>query len=342
MNKIGKSFKKQSNKKLKVEHLQCSNLLHLSAVVQALQESSSPCHVLKTYETSEGKKVIVDIIDQDGFQWTKVIARSPQALERLSVGDQAYGQRSLTDQAKDYLQAAENNLHHFKPPNLVFIFHAGVPEKALAKLTALNIQVQGDIVPTFMTENSDSEDEDSEDESPISNYEHVDYSVLNLDITAMIAYVSAMTNGYANYVFPEKVFTQQASWERQTPVKPILEELFKGKKLITCQSAMDDFKTILFTMGGDGEKARAEELFERIEVVPDQISDKVKALKTGGKVRERSKCIFGTGDALQVLTVSANSGFIRAAQSQHIHLAVISHESRALTEGKMSTSSLIP
>ena len=82
-------------------------------------------------------------------------------------------------------------------------------------------------------------------------------------------------------------------------------------------------------------------MIKRIKVVPDQISDKVSQLKCGGKVRERSKCIFGTGDALQVVTVSANTGFIRAAQSQNINLAVICHESRALTEGKMSSGSPI-
>ena len=101
---------------------------------------------------------------------------------------------------------------------------------------------------------------------------------------------------------------------------------------------MDDFQSILDTLGGEGEKLRAKELMTRLKVIPDQISDKVHMLKTGGKVRERSKVIFGTGDYLKVVTVSANSGFTRAAQSQNITLAVISHESRALTESKMRSA----
>ena len=40
----------------------------------------------------------------------------------------------------------------------------------------------------------------------------------------------------------------------------------------------------------------------------------------------------------KVVTVSANSGFVRAAQGQGINLAVIIHESRALTEGKMPSA----
>jgi hypothetical protein len=122
--------------------------LHLSAIVKALCECPSPCHVLRSFSSSNGRKVIADIVSEDGFKWTKVIARSPTALERLSTGDQAYGQRSLMDQGRDYVNASELNLHHFKPPTLVFVFHAGVPELAASKLTSLGIQVE------FFFENS--------------------------------------------------------------------------------------------------------------------------------------------------------------------------------------------
>lgn len=326
-------FQSETNK-LKIEHLQCSNLLHLSAIVQALQECEKPCQILKSFANDQGKKVQVDIIAQDGFQWIKVIARSPQALERLSFGDQAFGQKSLLDQALDYCLAAENNPHHFKPPTLVFVFHAGVPENVALKLNSFGIQVLGEPVAPSLTDYDSDEDEENIE----LNHDNVDidYSILNLDITAMIAYVSALTNGHNNYQFQEKILTQQAEWERQNPVKPVLDDLFKGKKLVTCQSAMDDFMSILQTLGGEGEKSRAKQFLDNVQVVPDQISDKVELLKTGGKVRQRSKVIFGTGDALKAVTVSANSGFIRAAQSQNINLAVICHESRALTESKMS------
>ena len=55
-------------------------------------------------------------------------------------------------------------------------------------------------------------------------------------------------------------------------------------------------------------------------------------------IKDRSRAIFGTGDALRVVTVSANSGFVRAARGQGLELAVELHESRALTEGKMTLS----
>lgn len=59
--------------------------------------------------------------------------------------------------------------------------------------------------------------------------DHLDINVLNLDVTAMMAYVSNMTNGYCRYVFKQDVLTQQAAWEAERPVKPILEKLFAGE-----------------------------------------------------------------------------------------------------------------
>ena len=100
---------------------------------------------------------------------------------------------------------------------------------------------------------------------------------------------------------------------------------------------MRDFEKILSTLGGDGERERAKELLQRIEVVPDVTSPRLSNLFMCRKIKDRSRAIFGTGDALRVVTVSANSGFVRAARGQGLELAVELHESRALTEGKMMT-----
>jgi hypothetical protein len=51
---------------------------------------------------------------------------------------------------------------------------------------------------------------------------------LNLDVTAMLAYVSSLTNGRCNFEFKEPVLTQQAEWEKARPVKPVLDQLFQG------------------------------------------------------------------------------------------------------------------
>lgn len=54
---------------------------------------------------------------------------------------------------------------------------------------------------------------------------------VNLDITAMIAYVSATANGGANFSFQDKFLNEQAACERRNPVKKTLHEYFKGKSI---------------------------------------------------------------------------------------------------------------
>ena len=114
--------------------------------------------------------------------------------------------------------------------------------------------------------------------------------------------------------------------------------MFGARQLVCCASAMADFRTILGTLGGPGERERGEELIKRIQVVPDQTSLKTERLATSGKIKSRSLAIFATGDALRVVTITANTGFIRAAAGQGVTFATVTHESRALTEDKEKTA----
>ena len=52
---------------------------------------------------------------------------------------------------------------------------------------------------------------------------------VNLDVTAMIAYVSSTANGGAKFVFQDKFLNEQAACERNNPVKKTLDGYFKGK-----------------------------------------------------------------------------------------------------------------
>ena len=186
-------------------------------------------------------------------------------------------------------------------------------------------EVQGD-------ESSESEGEFEDDDESLEDEEAgvgdlvgreeegIDHSRLNLDITAMIAYVSALTNGGNNFTFREPVLCQQAAWERERPVKALLDSVFSGKQLLCCRSAMEDFKTILATLGGEGERARADQLVARVTVVDDQESFRSSQLEHSGKINDRSRTIFGTGDVLKVVTVTANTGFIRWKQMSQKHI----------------------
>lgn len=64
----------------------------------------------------------------------------------------------------------------------------------------------------------------------LNDYEAVRrVEVLNVDVTTLLAYISAMTNGSAHWEYPEAVLTEQALWERESPVKAVLDQVFEGK-----------------------------------------------------------------------------------------------------------------
>jgi len=248
---------------------------------------------------------------------------------------------------KEFVLCASQNEVLFKSPVVRFMFANGVTQSLYKRVTRRGAEAAGDIVSLSDSESdvegsedeSDESDEDSEldsdsDEALSDEDSPVDHTKVNLDITAMIAYVSALTNGRNWFQFKEKILSEQAEWERQRPVKPFLDNIFKGKELICCASAMRDFDTIINTLGGPGERERARKLMERINVVPDSDSPRTLNLEFSGKIKDRSRCIFGTGDSLRILTVTANTGFIRASQGQGVNFAVVTHESRALTEDK--------
>lgn len=81
-----------------------------------------------------------------------------------------------------------------------------------------------------------------------------------------------------------------------------------------CQTAYDSFMTILSVVGGKEERKRGEEFLRRLTIVPDSPSARSLSLQPMGKITKRAIIIFGTGDHLEIPTVTANVGFVRAAE----------------------------
>jgi len=351
--KFLEKFETQENfSKLKKEHIACSNLVHQASVIEQIFAVEDPVAVMQPYSVKhkggQEKKVVVDIVCDKGHTWVKVVARNPRALDLNCQGGNQYGQRSILDQVKEFVKCAAQNEIMFSPPTVRFVFANGVTKSLRNKILRRGATVHGELVSLNDEEDSDSGDlseeedsssEDSSDEEDsgdeiTSEDTNIDTSRVNLDITAMIAYVSALTNGRNWFRFKEKILSEQAQWERDRPVKAFLDSVFLDKELVCCQSAMRDFQKIIATLGGPGEKTRAMQLINRVTVVPDTETQRTKLLGDSGKIKDRSRCIFGTGDSLRVVTVTANHGFIRAAQGQGVSFAVIQHESRALSEDK--------
>lgn len=94
------------------------------------------------------------------------------------------------------------------------------------KIEEADIEIDDEIVS--FSNNPDKEKRLEEFPVEISNIKKV-----NLDISAMLAYVSSVCNGSADlYELPEGVLAQQAAWERLRPQKPVLETFFKGMHLL--------------------------------------------------------------------------------------------------------------
>ncbi|XP_039749935.1 UPF0415 protein C7orf25 homolog [Pararge aegeria] len=349
----------QKSGKVKIEQLSCSNLRHLGAIVDCVVRPGV-LSVCKVFHINDESKLLVDIVSDEGKTWIKVIARNPKSLSALSYGKASYGARSILDQADDYLECARLYPCMYQSPKVVFEFVSGIEESLANKLKGKGVFVKGEVLPDSKS-NVEFDDpyESSSDEEFFENNdhnitlqswaqcmeEHSDITILNLDVTAMMAYVSNMTNGHCNYVFKQKVLTEQAAWEAERPVKPILEELFEGKTLICCRTGWDDFEKIVNTLGGPMEKQRTADLKKRVIVYDDDYGGQDdyprQNLKVRGHVRLRSKTVFNFGHRVKALTVSANDGFVRAAAQQGVTYATFIHESRALTEGKEASATEI-
>ena len=342
-----------STKILKEEHVKCSNLYNLEAIVETLEESDDIVSVLQTFSfksqsaentfnsTKSKRKLCVDIVCENGSAWCKVIARSPKALNLNATGGQQYGKKSILKNIDDLVHCSYQNTYNYCPPKVKVVFHNGVSSNVAQATEKRGAIVVGSIVHIDVSDESSDDESDSTDDipNPSFNESKGDDSTLNLDISAMMAYISAVTNGHSNYKFKEHILTEQARQERKSSVKNQLESAFIGKKLVSCETAISDFMTIVNTVGGENEKMRAKDLVEnKLTIVPDALSEDVANLKLSDQIKDRSKIIFGTGDHMKILTVTSNKGFIRAAQSQGLTLPVILHESRALTESKMKTA----
>ncbi|EFO21331.1 expressed sequence [Loa loa] len=328
------------------KYLDTSNITHLRGLLNVAKRHSC-CAFYKSFATSQRKsKREVDLVIDGGATWVKVISRNVRGLAMDFIGASGSANRSVIEQAQNYIEMAQTHLHFFKVPKIIFEFVHGVPDLLQHKLESFGIEVVGDMVNInefvklpldFASYDSDeiydntksfSEDECLKDECCVVD-------AVNLDISTVFALISSLTheNG-ANYNYTSRLLNAQAALERKKPVLPPLLKAIEGTKWLICRTAYDAVQSILSTVAGPEEKIRAKELFEKVEVVEDKLSKRATTLKLSDRISQRSKIIFGSGDYYKAVTVTANRHFVYAAAHQGIHFAVIIHESRALSEQK--------
>lgn len=104
------------------------------------------------------------------------------------------------------------------------MFTNGISNNLAGNLQMIGVTVKGNRLKDLNCEKINSELMD------INTSNFSDVNRLNLDVSAMLAYCSSVTNGSCDkYEFQVPVLAKQAEWECLRPQKIILDELFKGK-----------------------------------------------------------------------------------------------------------------
>nr|XP_039255796.1 UPF0415 protein C7orf25 homolog [Styela clava] len=328
----------------KDDHLSSSNLTSLEALVTCIEDTKCISAILCPFHVGiqngddeeifdQERKVIVDIVCNDGSTWMKVVARNAKALLTAWEGRGGFGEKSIITQAELLLATANTNLNNFHPPEIHFVFYKGVPLTIANGLQKIGITVKGNIVDDQNFETDNLLNNSKLICPKLESKKHKTTSV-NLDITALLCLVSNLCHGKNNFEFAVPVLTKQAIEEQNSPVLSKIEKFIENKTLYACETAIKSFNDIVQTVGGEKEKLRSSELLKKVIVVDDNPSERTMFLQNSGKINERSKVIFGTGDSLKAVTVTANTGFVRAASQCDVRFSVFIHEARALTERK--------
>jgi len=161
-----------------------------------------------------------------------------------------------------------------------------------------------------------------------------------LDVPTLIAYVSDISNGRVRDIPNStsqisRFLRQQADWEQDAPIKPIIDDFCKGAYVAICLEARRRFLEIVALVGGPREAARARQLLGRLLLLPDCGDG-----EAGGGSSLHSRRIFATARHFGAAIVTANYKFVRAARQSGQYVTSYMHQPRALSERKVIESTV--
>ena len=119
--------------------------------------------------------------------------------------------------------------------------------------------------------------------------------------------------------------TANAFISQDSPIRHQLKNYVSGKQMVMTETAMVEFKNIVNGVAGDMEKARAERFLKRVKIIPDAPSSRALNLNVTKKVGANDIIIFGTGDNLNIVTMTSDAKFVRGASAQGVDFDVFIH-----------------
>ncbi|EGD82508.1 hypothetical protein PTSG_03157 [Salpingoeca rosetta] len=113
---------------------------------------------------------------------------------------------------------------------------------------------------------------------------------INLDISSLVLLISDVSYGLSPArTLCDPLLVQMAEQEAEKAAMPGVLTHIWGRHLLVCQTARDGFNSIVRTIAGPRERARAKVLLERCSFVGDLKAQSVAALPLTGKVKRRTK-----------------------------------------------------
>lgn len=116
-----------------------------------------------------------------------------------------------------------------------------------------------------------------------------------------------------------------------SPVRYLLRSYIGNRSLVITRTAVTEFISIAFTIGGVSEQARANRFLGRVQTIPDSPSQRALNLRPTRKIGEQDIIILGTGDKLGIVTLTADAKAVKAASAQGVDFQVYVHPSYPLT-----------
>jgi len=336
---------------LQKPHVECSNLGYLTAILDITEIENDVIAIQKVFHINVDNKkerYEVDVVCRNGGMWIKVKAMKPETIQSLYFGNGSFGTKGLDTMAEQMIDCASQHPVNYSTPICVFWFVNGVTSDVVEELEAIGILCHGKIIKETDFNKKKKKELSQLVQSPTNVITSIpgelnlnlieNCQVVNLDITTLISYVSHIANELDSNitVYSDTLLQQQDEEERKCPVLPIINKMIEGKKLVVTECAWNKFWEILMTVGGEKEKERGTKLLHIVEIIENNPSEKSLTLIKGPKIKQQHIDIFGTGDQIKAITLTANGSFVRVANDQGVEFNVFVHPARALTEQKQT------
>ena len=116
-----------------------------------------------------------------------------------------------------------------------------------------------------------------------------------------------------------------------SPVRYQLRQYVQGQQMVMTQTAFKEFIDIIQWSGGVTEQARASRFLQRVTIIPDNPSTTALNLQTTRSLGANDIIILGTGNNLDIVTMTADAKAVRAVIAQGINFKVYIHNPCPLT-----------